>query len=155
MCHTQYKKCNECGEEKSLDNFNKDRTIKGGRRGRCRDCTTAYNADYYNKRYRGNPEALREAWLWRSYKITPAEYAELLKDQYGCCAICQVDFHMEDHRHANAPVVDHCHEGGHVRGLLCQRCNRGIGYFKDEPNILWAAVRYLVNDRAEVIRVED
>jgi hypothetical protein len=39
--------------------------------------------------------------------------------------------------------VDHCHTGGHVRGIICNECNRGLGYFRDSPNALRNAASYL------------
>jgi hypothetical protein len=40
-------------------------------------------------------------------------------------------------------AVDHCHEGGEVRGLLCGRCNMAIGRFEHDPHLLQAAIDYL------------
>jgi len=54
--------------------------------------------------------------------------------QRGCCKICGKDGYL---------YVDHCHAGGHVRGLLCPQCNSGLGMFKDSVENLSAAIRYL------------
>lgn len=43
-------------------------------------------------------------------------------------------------------LIDHCHQGGHVRGLLCDQCNRGIGLLQDDPDVLERAVAYLDPD---------
>jgi hypothetical protein len=60
------------------------------------------------------------------------------EEQDGKCAVC----------HEVAGLhVDHCHAKGSVRGLLCVRCNRGLGYFKDKPELLKRAAAYLVRSR--------
>lgn len=80
------------------------------------------------------------AHLKRKYGITLSDYDNLLEAQGGVCAICK-SFET-DKRRGNLSV-DHDHETGKIRGLLCNRCNRGIGYLKDNPEILEAAARYL------------
>jgi hypothetical protein len=77
----------------------------------------------------------------RRYGITGAEYARLLKQQRDRCAIC------ENIRNGDSRVgrfhVDHCHETGTVRGLLCAACNLGLGKFQHEPARLERAILYL------------
>lgn len=71
------------------------------------------------------------------YGISLAEYEELLSTQNGGCAVCgQKDewFNL---------AVDHCHGTNRVRGLLCSQCNRGIGLFRDKPELLEKAAEYL------------
>ena len=48
----------------------------------------------------------------------------------------------------NRAVVDHCHKNGHVRGILCNECNRALGYFHDNITAIENAVDYLRNDNA-------
>lgn len=77
----------------------------------------------------------RSTWLKR-YQLTPAQYDAMLAAQGGVCAICRS---LGKRR----PCVDHCHATGAIRGLLCNRCNSGIGHFFDRPDLLIAAVAYL------------
>lgn len=69
----------------------------------------------------------REGELRRRYGITPADYDRLLSAQGNCCAICK----GPPTKSYRAFDVDHDHETGRVRGLLCRRCNIGISYFED------------------------
>jgi len=72
------------------------------------------------------------------YGITIEQYGEMLEAQGGVCAICR-----EPCPSGKNLAVDHCHETGAVRGLLCARCNSGIGQFLDSPDRLRAAIGYL------------
>jgi hypothetical protein len=73
------------------------------------------------------------------YGITLDDYQRMHARQQGECAIC------ERHETSVGPlVVDHDHDSGKVRGLLCHSCNRGLGQFKDDPELLRAASAYLV-----------
>jgi hypothetical protein len=81
-------------------------------------------------------EYSREWHMRRKYKITGDTYASMLAAQKGVCAIC-------GNRQAKRLAIDHCHETGKVRGLLCTSCNRGIGYLGDSPERLRKALEYL------------
>ena len=74
------------------------------------------------------------------YDLTPDEYRQLYLMQHGSCAICD-----EPTVQATGLVVDHNHDSGEVRGLLCQRCNLGLGHFLDDPVKLARAIKYLSN----------
>lgn len=79
----------------------------------------------------------RGANLRRKFGIDEAEYDELLEAQKGMCAICS-------YRPVNRSLaVDHCHETGEIRGLLCFACNTAIGKFNHDPALLLLAIRYL------------
>ena len=71
-----------------------------------------------------------------NYGIDDRYVMDLMDDQKGCCALCEVDFaDVKMRKNARTPyVVDHCHDTGEVRGLLCQKCNVAVGYF--ECNIM-------------------
>jgi len=76
--------------------------------------------------------------LQRKYDLTHDEYLELSDSQNGCCAICNIDPGIDKNLH-----VDHDHETGKVRGLLCTQCNSGLGMFKDRIRLLASAIVYL------------
>jgi hypothetical protein len=80
----------------------------------------------------------RSQHLKGKYGITIEIEDELMKSQSSCCAICLDPFTNTKHRH-----VDHDHRTGAVRGLLCKKCNLGIGYFDDDGSKLEAAIEYL------------
>jgi len=85
----------------------------------------------------------RDVQLKSLYGITQADYDRLLALQYGRCAICGTTKPGT----RGTWRVDHDHETGQVRGLLCDRCNLGIGYMQDDPDILIAAARYVMKGR--------
>lgn len=76
----------------------------------------------------------------KKYGINESEYNNLLKKQNSVCAICL----KEEFGKITKLSIDHDHETGKVRGLLCRRCNTGIGMFMDNPYLLEKAVKYLL-----------
>ena len=95
---------------------------------------------------KSNPEksafTLWKSNLRRLYGVTPEWYFETLEKQGGRCAVCRTDVPSKNPK-VKRFAVDHCHETGHVRGLLCGECNVGIGKMKHDPEILRAALKYL------------
>jgi hypothetical protein len=83
-----------------------------------------------------NPCA-RENWLMRKYGMTPADFEWLLAEQDHRCAICECV------NNGRPWHVDHCHETGAVRGILCDVCNRGLGNFQESEKLLLRAADYL------------
>lgn len=80
--------------------------------------------------------------LSRKYGMTVEEYEELLRDQGGVCGICKrkPEDCTTDGRNLH---VDHDHDTGAIRGVLCHNCNIGIGCLQDDPDLLRAALDYL------------
>lgn len=114
----------------------------------CEKCRVGHAAQIFAKR-REDPEINLRSNLYYKYRLPLERYREILERQGGCCAICGVDaptdirtdrFHV-DHDHACCPGTRSC--GKCVRGLLCHGCNTALGNFKDDPEILRAALRYL------------
>lgn len=87
-------------------------------------------------------EGHRARWL-RQYGLTVDEFEALLLAQEGRCAICRTD---KVPRRGNWHV-DHCHESGRIRGILCHGCNVALGHFKDNADLLRRAAEYLQPER--------
>jgi hypothetical protein len=121
--------CPECEAVKPLEEFPRTRAARSGRATYCLPC--------HNTRGRVSREKMggaRSYHLTRRYGITAAEADVMLQQQGGVCAIC---------RAAPAAHVDHDHSTGRVRALLCFNCNGGLGQFRDDPDVLQAAVFYV------------
>lgn len=97
------------------------------------------------ERYANEPQrriASLDGQLRRNYGISFGEYSRMLGDQDFRCLICREPA-SGGAKAASRLHVDHDHETGRVRGLLCTRCNQGLGYFRDNPDLLRSAVEYL------------
>lgn len=165
------KPCSRCGIHKTDDDFPRRANVPDGRLGICRDCTKAKvaadraaNPDKYqawqdavrsrphsvarrNETARAwkaaNPEKMtayrRRQRLKREYGLTPAEFDAMSAAQEDVCKICGgLPVGRGQHLH-----VDHDHQTGRVRGLLCSRCNVMIGYALEKPAILERAAAYV------------
>lgn len=113
------------------------------------DRTDDYRKDQaaYKRRHRlSKPNYWRNAHLRCKFGITLDDYNAILDAQNGKCAICKQPETKGDPRTGKLfPLaVDHCHDKKHIRGLLCMKCNRGLGLFEDDADRLRAAVRYLM-----------
>lgn len=145
------KPCSKCGGNVE-QNYQKPVYAKRGMR--CRKCRSAQGA----AQRKANPETYRAAdarWKaahperryevtrlagWRRLGLTfsLAQYASLLAEQAGRCAICRTD------KPGRRPFhLDHDHTSGSVRGPLCARCNHGLGLLRDSPALLRAAAEYI------------
>lgn len=151
------KQCSQCFETKPLDDFSPNPLGKQGRHPRCKKCSNENAREHRRKRAEREgrvvrPQALteeerterkrvskRKAHLKWKYGITPEQYDKMLATQGGVCAICMKD--GSDSR-GYSMHVDHCHDTGKVRGLLCHRCNTALGNL-GSPELLIAALRYL------------
>ena len=92
------------------------------------------------KKYQEEGAEDRRDWNYRNkYGITVEDYNQMFADQNGCCDICGVHQSEVDKRFA----VDHNHDTGEVRGLLCSNCNRALGLFGDNTENLAKAIIYL------------
>jgi hypothetical protein len=111
------KKCSKCGELKQSSQFTTNKSRPDGLSCWCKACA-------------------RVAALKETYGITVQEYERMFMAQGGLCAICGKPSLRKLH-------VDHCHSKGTIRGLLCRKCNKGIGFLDDNIQSLKNAVKYL------------
>lgn len=104
----------------------------------------------YGKDWRkNNPDkvamTVRKAALKRNYGLTIEQYEGMLAEQNNKCSICDSDLIP-----GIDTCVDHCHNTGAVRGILCSKCNKGLGLFLDSPERLYRAMEYLINCFSEL-----
>ena len=130
--------CQRCHEYKTWDAYSA-KTVRGklGKQPKCKICAAQETKEWNEK----NKETARDRYLKRSYGISEKEYLSMLLVQNNSCLLCKKEF--SDKWGPDAPVVDHCHTYGHVRGVLCNECNRGLGYFHDNKEALMNAIKYL------------
>ena len=126
--------CRTCGEDKPNTEFRKHRRS-------CKSC------ERKKGRARETPEQKRDYALRTKYGITLAQYEQMYEEQQGECYICSSD--------DSKLFVDHCHETGQVRGLLCHHCNLVLGHAFDNPSLLRLAADYLEKHDRNTPTTED
>jgi len=160
------KKCSKCGIEKPLSEFNKNKTTKDGFQFYCKVCRLEYRQNNKekiakaNKIYLKNPEKAiknrQRAKIWnkknvekrriivqkhgykKRYGLSLEQKQALVDGQNSKCAICNNDL-----KGTHDVCVDHCHTTGIIRGILCRKCNLGIGHLNDSIENLKSAQKYL------------
>jgi hypothetical protein len=140
------RECNRCNVIKPLEEFSKHPKGKLGRHPTCRACKNleakahyAVNKDAILERQKPRKRAADRR---RKYGLSDGEYAAMVSAQNGLCAL--------GHETDGYLMVDHDHETGAVRGLLCRACNWALGFMRDEPERLRIAADYL--ERAAAAR---
>ena len=135
--------CTKCGETKPFTAFWPDRSKKQGYMARCKNCKGAERRAWRQRhpnhdrdRYQANRARERERHTLRKYGISLADYEAMFAAQGGRCAICRTPA-------TRTLDIDHDHETGEVRGLLCTSCNRMLGHAGDDQATLIAAIAYL------------
>ena len=126
------KHCSKCGEYKSLNDFYKRKKSVDGLNGMCIACVKQWKNE--------NKDKIRNCEYLSRYGITLSEYEEMLRSQDNRCATCN-KHQTEVHR--KILHVDHCHETGQVRGLLCRSCNVALGFVEDSEDTLTEMILYL------------
>jgi len=86
-----------------------------------------------------NPDARKRQRI-RKYGLTLTQFRKMMEEADHKCQICG---HSDQSDPNMFPVIDHCHDTGKVRGVLCMNCNMGIGKLRDSVSTLEAAIAYL------------
>lgn len=138
------KKCGTCGEVKPLDMFFNMSASKDGKGYRCKPCDTLARKKWQKDNPEKSSYSARNRRLKFVYGIDVPIYEDMLEKQGGLCAICG----CSENRTAGERkdwnfAVDHNHNTGKVRGLLCNTCNRGLGMLGDTIERLENALAYL------------
>ncbi len=133
------KTCTKCNLEKPVEEFAlRGKSGSGQRKSECKLCGAARQKVYEAAQ---DPEERRHRRRQRTHGITETreEIAAMAVRQRHCCAICG---RHESESH-NGLHLDHSHRSGETRGLLCQKCNVGLGMFEDNADVLRVAAFYL------------
>lgn len=134
------KKCRICKLEKSSDEYYPrkitPKTSKDGLRGECRDCTLKESNDWAKS---------------GKYKLLPGDYEKLVVEQGGLCGVCGSEDPSGGNPRVKRFAIDHNHSNNEVRGLLCNRCNRALGLFRDDPVLLQKAIDWVTLKREKRI----
>jgi hypothetical protein len=131
--------CSKCRED--LPEGRKNRYCTGCARQYKRDRREQYGAKW--GRGRGPDHAMMRSYRQRKYGLTPADFEAMLCAQDGVCAICAQPETATRGDQLRSLCVDHNHDTGQIRGLLCSACNTGIGLLGDDVARLEAAASYL------------
>lgn len=155
--------CRRCQVLKPVDQFWKNRAKLSGLSQYCNTCSNLNRKETRHRAAEGKTKfkrgsykhfsedqhrvRAREQSLIKEYNITIHEYNAMFNNQNGCCAICNT--HQSS---LKRPLdVDHDHNTGKIRGLLCFKCNTGIGLLQEDPGILNKAIEYLVELRFDKV----
>lgn len=114
-----------------------------GRKSHCKECIKEQRNAYYRTEA-GYKVKIEKAWKDKGINMTVEAFGELLEEQDGVCAICSAD----RNKNGTALCVDHCHNTGVIRGLLCHNCNITLGRFSDNADNLRKAATYLEKQRS-------
>lgn len=133
--------CTRCERFLPPGAFNRDKKQRDGLFPHCRECRAAFKRTVYPR----DAQAFAIRHLRRTYGIDPETFAKMLEAQGGLCATCSKP--MKKGLGPLGPQVDHCHITGHVRGILCNGCNRALGYARDDPTVLRAMADYIERHR--------
>lgn len=135
------KKCSSCGIVKPVSDF--VRRLRGGSEyinytPSCKQCRNEKHRNWRETTDEHGVSFGLASHLKHKYGLTPREYKNMLEDQEGKCLICHAPFSDKI-----KPNVDHYHETGQIRGLLCTSCNIFLGYIESSENYVERALNYL------------
>lgn len=144
------KECGKCGLTKPIEQFVKAKHCLGGRTGQCKPCKAIVMAEWKaatgyievrkTKPKKKTQKASRIQNVFRKYNITPEFYDDLHASQGGVCALCRTPGRSNRWGRLS---VDHCHETGLIRGLLCAACNSALGMLGDTEKRIQRALDYV------------
>ena len=110
----------------------------------CKTCKTLFTPGAPSRLYCSASCRGKNAYYKRNYGITDADLEEMKQSQNNLCYLCgDSGFLIGKNNHTEKLAVDHDHETGKVRKLLCHNCNRALGLFKDNPELMRKAASYV------------
>lgn len=137
--------CRACKARKPMVDFHWTESRRHRSR-KCKQCTHREQIERMARRDEAGLRDVRADRLRREYGLTPSDVVAMRAAQNDACAICETAL-------GGTPHIDHCHESGHVRAILCHNCNIGLGHFRDNVDLLLKAARYVTEHRTRVENV--
>lgn len=135
-------------DKHTLQRINKDKPLGPGNFYWQERIASSADRNAYAREWRKkNVLNVKSADLKRCFGITLKDYEDMLEGQDSKCKICKKPETSIIKGKLIALAVDHCHDTGKVRGLLCSRCNQGLGNFKDNIETMTVAIQYLKDSR--------
>ena len=132
------RQCSICEIVKPLREFAKRKNRKSGLYCYCKKCASMARAKWKQDDPKRCAASHRKSLLKRRYGITLEQYDQMLNEQNGVCAICG-----GVNKGGWRLAVDHDHNTGEIRGLLCQNCNRRVGDLENNPVLFRSIINYL------------
>lgn len=137
------KKCSKCELFLPFTDFHKSKNDLAGLSSICKGCSSNYTNTIMDT---GLTRA-REKHIKNKYNLEIEEYLKMIEDQDNKCKICgKPEVFTSSKGNVKSLAIDHHHESGRVRGLLCQKCNSAIGMLMDDIQLLESAIEYLKNN---------
>jgi hypothetical protein len=136
------KTCKKCLEHKPWSEFSQKNQIgrANSYQPRCKPCASEDTRAWRESK---SIDELKDQYLQRTYGVTLQWYQDTLSLQHNQCPICTKSFIFQGKLGPDSPVVDHDHKDGRVRGIICNECNRGLEYFRDNIKALRTAANYI------------
>jgi len=150
-CLKAYRKSRRMPTQEEARDFYKEE-VASGREYTCKKCCVTSTADrfYYKRDYGVTKIAVsmcrpcnHKLSRLNTYGVTDEDYSDMLEAQDYSCAICGISERDYRDKYNKSLAVDHCHTTNKVRALLCEWCNKGLGHFYDNPDLLRKAANYL------------
>lgn len=149
----QPRTCGRCGETKPPEDFSPRGERYGVvlRKTTCKECAARQAREWYGRHTERGLTNRRRLQLKADYGLTPEQYDAMLEAQGGVCALCARPERAKRDGKVMRMPVDHCHETGRVRALLCHACNRAIGLLGEDVELLRRAIDYLLRHKSEAM----
>lgn len=157
----EFKACTKCKNDVPLNGYYKNKNNKDGLDYSCKSCRKSsfskYHSDNlesrkeYQQKWRdSNKEKIKESFIKYRYKVTIEEVNSIFENQGMCCAICGTDTPTK-----KGWCIDHCHNTGLVRGVLCSKCNTAIGLLDENIDTMTSAIEYIIKHNNISISIGD
>ena len=146
------KTCSRCHKAKEDKDFYPRPDRSCGLTSACRECSVLLAKTIYKRRISRDPayakryyakhkDRYRASSILKRYRISIEECDRMLESQNGTCAICKVE---TPESNGKMLCIDHDHETGMVRGLLCSNCNRALGHLRESVPAMFNMIGYIL-----------